>query len=62
MSFLQSMPSTNKLVRMLEPEMGVFIPVDDGLLIESRGKLPLGTKIFPYMGGAGFFMLGHMFL
>ena len=48
-----SLPSTNKMVRMLGPEIAVFEPTDGGLMIRSRGTVPFATKMFflyPVMG------------
>jgi len=43
-----SLPSTNKMVRLLGPEIAVFEPTPDGLLIRSRGTVPFITKLLPY--------------
>ena len=48
-----SMPSTNKLVRMLGPEVAVFKPDEGGLLMKSRGLIPFSTKmpfLYPVAG------------
>ncbi len=50
---LASIPSTGKMARMLGPEIAVFKPDKGGLLIKSRGKLPLITKLFPMLPVAG---------
>lgn len=42
---LASLPSTEKLVSYLGPEVAVFQPDDGGLLIKSRGKIPFATKM-----------------
>jgi len=42
---LASMPSTNKMVRMLGPEVVVIRPDDGGLLLASRGQIPFATKL-----------------
>ena len=50
---LASLPSTEKLVGFLGPEVAVFQPDDGGLLIKSRGKIPFATKIlgtYPTLG------------
>ena len=50
---LVSMPSTNKLVRMLGPEVAVFQPDEGGLLMKSRGLVPFSTKapfLYPVAG------------
>ncbi|MCK4625584.1 MAG: hypothetical protein KAV00_09765, partial [Phycisphaerae bacterium] len=50
---LASLPSTNKMVRMLGPEIAVFKPDREGLLLKSRGKIPFSTKfvlLYPMMG------------
>lgn len=44
---LAELPSAAKMVRMLGPEVSVFKPDDEGLLLDSRGKIPLATKIVP---------------
>ncbi len=54
---LASLPSTNKLVRMLGPEIAVFKPDREGLLLKSRGKIPFSTKfilLYPMMGAIMF--------
>lgn len=52
---LRSLPSTAKLARLLDPEMAAFTPDKDGLLLSSRGTVPLLTKAVPMMGlGGGF--------
>jgi len=44
-----SVPSTNKMVRMLGYELAVVVPDEDGLLMKSRGKIPFTTKtVFAY--------------
>lgn len=50
---LASLPSTNKMVRMLGPEIAVFKPDREGLLLKSRGIVPFSTKfilLYPTMG------------
>jgi hypothetical protein len=42
---LASLPSTEKLVSYLGPEVAVFQPDDGGLLIKSRGTIPFATKM-----------------
>ncbi len=42
---LANMPSTSKLVGLLEPNVSVFTPKEKGLYIESRGQLPLGSLL-----------------
>lgn len=42
---LASLPTTEKLVSYLGPEVAVFQPDDGGLLIKSRGKIPFATKM-----------------
>ncbi len=54
---LASLPSTQKLVSLLGPEVAVFEPDQDGLLLKSRGKIPFVTKIF-----AVYPMLGILFM
>jgi len=49
---LASLPSTDKIVRMLGPEIAVFQADEGGLLLKSRGKIPFSTKAtlaFPFM-------------
>ncbi|HET6428208.1 MAG TPA: hypothetical protein VFJ30_07355 [Phycisphaerae bacterium] len=41
-----SLPSTDKMVRMLGPEIAVLEPVPGGLMIRSRGTVPFATKMF----------------
>ncbi len=41
---LASLPSTAKMARMLGPEIAVFQPDADGVLMNSRGKIPFATK------------------
>jgi hypothetical protein len=55
---LTSIPATAIVARMLGPEIAVFKPDKGGLLIESRGKIPLITKLFPTLPvvGAGLWM------
>ena len=57
---LTSMPSAGKMARMLGPEVAVFKPDKGGLLLKSRGTIPLITKIVPTMpiaSGGFFFMM-----
>jgi hypothetical protein len=59
--FLRSLPSTQKITSLLEPEMVVFIPDEGGLLLNSRGVLPFGSKLPVGYAGAGYFvMMMHM--
>jgi len=55
---LTSIPATARVARMLGPEIAVFKPDKGGLLIRSRGKIPLITKLFPTLPvvGAGLWM------
>ena len=60
---LASLPSTQKMVRMLGPETAVMIPDSDGLLLDSRGKIPFSTKMVlgaPITGGGFFFLMMMM--
>jgi hypothetical protein len=41
---LASLPSTDKIVRMLGPEIAVIQADEGGLLLKSRGKIPFATK------------------
>ncbi len=43
---LASLPSTNKIVSFLGPEVAVFQADADGLLLNSRGTVPFATKAF----------------
>ncbi|MBT3201914.1 MAG: hypothetical protein HN350_18595 [Phycisphaerales bacterium] len=54
-----SIPSAGKMARMLGPEIAVFKPDKGGLLLKSRGKIPLITKILPIspIAGGGLFFL-----
>jgi hypothetical protein len=54
-----SVPDTEKMVSMVGPEEAVFVPDADGLLLTSRGKVPLVTKmgISPF-GIGGLFWFG----
>jgi hypothetical protein len=45
---LGSLPTTQKLVGFLGPEVAVFQPDDGGLLFKSRGKIPFATKFMGY--------------
>ncbi len=57
-----SLPSTDKMVRMLGPEIAVFQAVPGGLLLKSRGKIPFATKMvagFPMAGAGLFWMMFH---
>ncbi|MDP6636367.1 MAG: hypothetical protein QGG42_15810 [Phycisphaerae bacterium] len=57
---LVSIPSAGKMARMLGPEIAVFKPDKGGLLLKSRGKIPLITKIltaYPVAGGGMFFLM-----
>ena len=56
-----SLPSTEKMVRMLGPEVAVLEGDAGGLLMKSRGKIPFATKfILAYpMAGYSFFLLMH---
>jgi len=59
---LASLPSTNKMVRMLGPEIAVFQPDAGGLLLKSRGKIPFATKMavgFPVAGAGLMWMMMH---
>ena len=42
---LGSLPSQQKLLPALSPEMAVMQPVEGGLLLKSRGTLPFATKV-----------------
>lgn len=53
---LASLPSTDKMVRLLGPEIAVLRRQEDGLLLESRGKIPFSTKLV----GSPFGSLGMM--
>ncbi len=55
---LVSLPSTNKLVRMLGPEIAVFKPDREGLLMKSRGKIPFSTKFMLFYPMIGMLMCG----
>ena len=44
---LVALPSTQKIVRMLGPEIVIITPDADGLLLDGRGKIPFVTKIIP---------------
>ena len=52
---LASLPSTNKMVRMLGPEIAVIAPDAGGVLLKSRGKIPFATKfvLASPLGGLG---------
>ena len=57
-----SLPSTNKMVGLLGPEIAVFAPDAGGLLLKSRGKIPFATKMVPAYPVAGlgvFWMVLH---
>jgi len=57
---LAALPSTQKMVRMLGPETAVMIPDSDGLLLDSRGKIPFSTKMvlgYPMVGYGVFFLM-----
>ena len=57
---LAALPSTNKMVRMLGPEIAVFQPDAGGLLLKSRGKIPFATKMavgFPVAGAGLLWMM-----
>ena len=45
---LASLPSTNKIVSLLGPEVAVFQADNEGLLLNSRGTVPFATKMFPF--------------
>ena len=53
---LVSLPSADKMVRLLGPEIVVFKADAEGLLLKSRGKVPLITKVLPGMFGSSGFM------
>jgi hypothetical protein len=58
---LGSLPSQQKLLPGLSPEMAVMQPVEGGLLLKSRGTLPFATKMitgYPIVGG--FFLFSMM--
>jgi len=42
-----SLPSTQKMVRLLGPEVAVFEADEGGLLLKSRGTVPFATKAAP---------------
>jgi len=49
-----SLPSTQKMVRLLGPEVAVFEADEGGLMMKSRGKVPFATKAaiaFPVAAG-----------
>lgn len=57
-----SLPSTNKMVGLLGPEIAVFAPDAGGLLLKSRGKIPFATKMilgFPVAGAGILWMIIH---
>ena len=57
---LASLPSANKLARMLGPEVAVLSPDDDGLMMRSTGLVPFATKFAmfsPLYGGLFFLMM-----
>lgn len=59
---LASLPSTDKLVKFVGPEIAVFEPDDGGMLLKSRGKIPFITKIFagyPLMVGGMMGIFSH---
>lgn len=56
---LASLPSTAKMARMLGPEIAVFQPDADGLLMNSRGKIPFATK---FLWAYPMLMVGFMFM
>jgi hypothetical protein len=59
-----SLPSTEKMQRLLGPEIAVFSVDDGGILIRSRGKIPFVTKLiptYPAMGLIWMFGRGGMF-
>jgi hypothetical protein len=53
---LASLPSTDKMVSLLGPEVAVFKPDAGGILLKSRGKVPFATKLclFPLAGAMAF--------
>jgi hypothetical protein len=57
---LASLPSTEKLVSYLGPEVAVFQPDDGGLLVKSRGKIPFATKIIGTYPTLGWFFYAGM--
>jgi len=48
---LASVPSTQKMVRLLGPEVAVFERTGDGLRIKSRGKIPFAAKVGAFLIG-----------
>ena len=55
-----SLPSAQKMVRMLGPEVAVMRPDAGGVLLSSRGKIPFATKVvlwYPPVLGGFFFMM-----
>jgi len=58
---LASLPSAAKMVRLLGPEIAVFQPDADGLLMNSRGKVPFATKFSMAWPLGGYFLFSlHM--
>ncbi|MCK5114834.1 MAG: hypothetical protein KAR11_08750 [Phycisphaerae bacterium] len=55
--FLRSVPSTQKIVSLIGPEMIVFIPDEGGMLLSSRGAVPLGSMLPVGYGGAVYFVM-----
>jgi len=56
-----SMPSAGKMARMLGPELAVLSPDADGLMMESRGKVPFATKTMLAYPMIGWFVFAMMF-
>ena len=55
-----SLPSAQKMVGMLGPEVAVMRPDAGGVLLSSCGKIPFATKTilcYPLMGGLFFMMM-----
>ena len=46
-----SLPSTQKMVRLLGPEVAVFERTGDGLRIKGRGKIPFAAKVGSFLIG-----------
>ena len=58
---LASLPSAEKMARLLGPEVAVLQPDATGLLLKSRGKIPFTSKMVPIYGGiGGFFAYAFM--
>jgi hypothetical protein len=55
---LASLPSTEKLVSFLGPEVAVFQPDQGGVLLKSRGKIPFSTKLIAGYPLMMFVMMG----